>query len=89
MIRHTFCNRERRTARLHLNPDYNEWQTHFRNWTGDSGGPLTVKLPAGLNAAEAQPVNLRGQKTGQAMPITDGKLNFSLPAYAPASFILH
>ena len=88
MIRQTFGNRERKTARLCFNLYDNEWQTNFRNWSGGKGGPLTVKLPAGLNAAEARPVNLRGEKTGQAMPITDRKLNFSLPAYAPASFLL-
>ena len=49
---------------------------------------LTVTLPAGLKAAKAQPVNLRGEKTGQVISITDRKLTFSLPAYAPASFIL-
>ena len=31
---------------------------------------------------------LRGEKIGQAIPIPDGKLIFSLPAYAPASFLL-
>jgi hypothetical protein len=47
-----------------------------------------VTLLSGLNAAKAQPANLRGEKTGQPIPITGGKLAFSLPAYAPASFIL-
>lgn len=53
-----------------------------------ASGPLTVTLPAGLKAATAQPANLRGEKTGQPIPITDGKLTFALPAYAPTSFIL-
>ncbi len=88
MIRQTFCNREHRTARLYFNLDNNEWQTNFRNWTIGNGGPLTVTLPTGLNAAEAQPVNLHGEKTGQSVPITDRKLSFSLLTYAPASFIL-
>jgi hypothetical protein len=47
-----------------------------------------VTLPAGLKVDKAQPVNLRGEKAGPPFPITDGKLTFSLPAYAPASFIL-
>jgi hypothetical protein len=63
--------------------------TLLRLWEqGGVGGTLTVTLPAGLKAAKAQPVSLRGEKTGQPIPITDGKLTFSLPAYAPASFIL-
>ena len=69
-------------------PDGNSG-TLLRLWEqGGASGPLTVTLPAGLKAAKAQPVNLRGEKTGQPIPITDGKLTFSLPAYAPASFIL-
>jgi hypothetical protein len=55
---------------------------------GTASGSLTVTLPTGLKAAKAQPVNLRGEKTGQPIPVTDGKLTFTLPAYAPASFIL-
>jgi alpha-mannosidase len=63
--------------------------TLLRLWEqGGTSGPLTVTLPAGLKAANAQPVNLRGEKTGQPIPITEGKLTLSLPAYAPASFIL-
>jgi hypothetical protein len=64
--------------------------TLLRLWEqGGASGPLTVTLPAGLKAAEAQPVSLRGAKTGQSIPIADGKLTISLPAYAPASYILH
>jgi hypothetical protein len=63
--------------------------TLLRLWEqGDASGALTVTLPTGLKAAKAQPVSLRGEKTGQPIPITDRKLTFSLPAYAPASFIL-
>lgn len=51
-------------------------------------GDLTVKLPAEGSFTTAQPVNLRGEKTGQPFPIAPGKLTFTLPAYAPASFVL-
>ena len=61
----------------------------LRLWEqGGASGPLTVTWPSGLKATKAQPVNLRGEKTGEPIPITDGILTFSLPAYAPASFIL-
>ena len=64
--------------------------TLLRLWEqGGSSGPLTVILPAGLKAVNAQPVNLRGEKTGEPVPITGGKLTFNLKAYAPASFILN
>ena len=51
-------------------------------------GELTVELPGGTNAATATPVNLRGEKTGEAVPIRSGTLTFDLGAYAPASFLL-
>jgi hypothetical protein len=63
--------------------------TLLRLWEqGGASGPLTVTLPGGLKAVQAQPVNLRGEKTGQPIPTAGGKLTFTLPAYAPASFIL-
>jgi hypothetical protein len=63
--------------------------TLLRVWEqGGLSGALTVTLPTGPKATDAQPVNLRGEKTGPPIPITDGKLTFALPAYAPASFIL-
>jgi len=69
-------------------PDGNSG-TLLRLWEqGGVSSPLTVTLPAGLKAVRAQPINLRGEKAGQPIPITDGKLTFTLPAYAPASFIL-
>ena len=63
--------------------------TLLRVWeqTGKSGD-LVVTLPDGLKATQATPVNLRGERTGTSIPIKDGKLNFDLPAFAPASFIL-
>ena len=51
-------------------------------------GELTVQLPGGIDAATATPVNLRGEKTGEAVPVRSGALTFDLGAYAPASFLL-
>lgn len=61
--------------------------TLLRVWdqTGESAD-LTVTIPG--TATTATPVNLRGEKTGAAIPIKDGKLVFPLKAYAPASFVL-
>jgi hypothetical protein len=63
--------------------------TLLRVWeqTGTSG-ELAVTLPAGEKFTTATPVNLRGEKTGEPVRVTNGKLTFSLHAYAPASFIL-
>lgn len=47
---------------------------------------LTVTLPGTFTTAT--PVNLRGEKLGERLPIQDCKLTFPLKAYAPASFIL-
>ena len=64
--------------------------TLLRLWEqGGTSGPLTVTLPAGLKAVQAQPVNLRGEKTGRPIQVADGKLAFDLKAYAPASFLLN
>jgi alpha-mannosidase len=61
----------------------------LRLWEqGGVSGPLSVTLPVGLKATTAQPVNLRGEKTGQAIAITDRNMDLLLPAYAPASFLL-
>jgi len=51
-------------------------------------GELSVRLPGGNNATTATPVNLRGEKTGEALTIHSGTLTFDLGAYSPASFLL-
>jgi len=67
------------------NPDGNE--TLLRVWEqAGVSGDLTVTIPG--NFTTATPVNLRGEQAGTPMPITGGKLAFSLNAFAPASFIL-
>jgi hypothetical protein len=51
-------------------------------------GPCRVRLPGWLHASRAQPCDLRGRPRGAALPLHDGKLEFELPHFAPASFIL-
>jgi alpha-mannosidase len=61
----------------------------LRLWEqGGTTGKIEVTLPDGATFTSAQPVNLRGEKNGEPLLITDGKLSFDLRAYAPASFIL-
>lgn len=63
--------------------------TLLRVWeqTGISG-KLTVTLPEEMEVSSALPVNLRGEKKGEAIPVKSGKLQIELGKYAPASFIL-
>ncbi|MBN8457505.1 MAG: hypothetical protein J0M04_06695 [Verrucomicrobia bacterium] len=67
------------------NPD--DQGTLLRVWdqSGQSG-KLAVTLPGKFKTAT--PVNLRGERTGEPIAVVDGKLNFNLGAYAPASYIL-
>lgn len=51
-------------------------------------GKLTVTLPEGMNISVAIPVNLRGEKKGEAIVVESGKFEWDLGRYAPASFIL-
>jgi hypothetical protein len=61
--------------------------TMLRLWEqAGAGGRCTVRLP--LPASKATPVNLRGEQTGDPLDVNDGQLQFHLPAFAPASFLL-
>ena len=61
----------------------------LRVWEqGGITGKLEVMLPTGTKFTSAIPVNLRGEKCGEPIKITDEKLSFDLHAYAPVSFIL-
>ncbi|MCF7674533.1 MAG: hypothetical protein K9M97_04260 [Akkermansiaceae bacterium] len=51
-------------------------------------GNLTITLPVNARYQTATPVNLRGEKSGDPLKITGGKLIIHLKAYAPASFVL-
>jgi len=52
------------------------------------GGTCRVRLPAELRVTSAQPCNLRGQPSGEALKILDGALALPLTPFAPASVIL-
>jgi hypothetical protein len=64
--------------------------TVLRLWEqGGVSGKLTVSLPVGAKFSTATPVNLRGEKTGSPIKITNNLLDLNLHAYAPATFILN
>ncbi len=70
-------------------PDPDGEGTLLRLWEyGGSSGKCQVRLPKGLNAANAQPVDLRGQPAGQSTPVHAGAFTVRLGAFAPASFRL-
>jgi hypothetical protein len=61
----------------------------LRVWEqGGISGKFEVTLPAGNKFKMAQPVNLRGEKSGEPVQISDDKFSFDLHSYAPASYIL-
>jgi hypothetical protein len=51
-------------------------------------GPCEVRLPAGLDVKEVQPVNLRGQPLGKPLAVEKDRFTVNLTAFAPASFII-
>lgn len=70
-------------------PDDNSG-TLLRVWEqAGVSGKVTVSLPEGMNVSVATPVNLRGEKKGEAILVKSGKFDLELGAYAPASFILN
>jgi alpha-mannosidase len=63
-------------------------KTLLRLWeVAGGGGKLTVKLPPGMDATRARPVNLRGEPAGIPIEIKNGSFATALPAFAPASFV--
>jgi alpha-mannosidase len=63
--------------------------TLLRVWNQTAlSGDITVTLPTGFKATKAQPVNLRGQKTGAPLPMRNGAFTFPLGKFAPASFVM-
>ena len=63
--------------------------TVLRVWEqAGKAGEIMVTLPKGLKATSAQPVNLRGEPTGEPIAIKDGTFSFVLGAWAPKSFVL-
>jgi alpha-mannosidase len=49
---------------------------------------VIIKLPAGIKAEYAVPVNLRGEKTGNRIRIENSSITFLLKKFSPASFVL-
>lgn len=63
--------------------------TLLRVWEqAGATGDLTIALPAGASFATARPVNLRGEFTGDPLPVKDGAFLTPLKAFSPASFVL-
>jgi hypothetical protein len=62
---------------------------HLRLWelAGESGN-VRVKLPSGVKARVAQPLDLRGSPTGAPIPVRGDGFEFAIQGYAPATFRL-
>jgi hypothetical protein len=70
-------------------PDQYNNGTLLRVWEqAGTAGTLEVTLPAGAKFTKAQPVNLRGEKSGDEIEIKNGRIAFPLGAWTPASFVL-
>jgi alpha-mannosidase len=64
-------------------------KTLLRLWeVAGNSGKLAVKLPAGFNATQAVPVNLRGEPEGHPIKIKNSSFKIQLDAFTPASFVL-
>lgn len=61
--------------------------TLLRLWE-QNGQACTVEVTIPGNFTNATPVDLRGEATGDSIPLKNGKLSIDLGANAPASFIL-
>jgi len=83
------CSREGVVITAFSKGFHEEAKTLLRVWeqAGNSGN-LTISFPPRMKFRKAQAVDLRGEIKGDVLPIVDGKLNFKLGKYAPASFIL-
>jgi alpha-mannosidase len=63
--------------------------TILRLWEhAGTSGVCTVTLPAGNRIASVQPCDLRGNATGQPVPVRDGQFTIEINRYAPATFRL-
>ena len=62
--------------------------TVLRLWeqSGDAG-KCKITLPDGTTVTKAVPINLRGEKTGNAIPIKDNSFEVEIGAYKPASLL--
>ena len=72
-----------------LGPDPDGEGTLLRLWElAGAGGDCRVTFPAAMKGITAQPVNLRGQPLGEAVPIRDHQVTVPVKAFAPASYRL-
>jgi alpha-mannosidase len=69
------------------NPDGAGTVLRLWEYAGNSGA-CWVRLPAGIDVEEVQPVNLRGESAGAPIPVKQGMFTANLTAFAPATFIM-
>ncbi|NLH41994.1 MAG: hypothetical protein GX448_09140 [Planctomycetes bacterium] len=50
--------------------------------------PCRVRLPKAFDIENVQPVNLRGEPSGEPLPVRRGEFTANLTAFAPASFVI-
>jgi hypothetical protein len=62
--------------------------TVLRLWEqAGKSGTVTVRLPEGTIAKQAQPVDLRGRLIGKPLPVRNGTLKIPVGAFAPVSLV--
>jgi alpha-mannosidase len=82
--------KEKNVSVTAFSPDSSSGGYLVRLW--ESAGRRTdtdILLPEGSHFSSAQPVDLRGRRAGDPIPIVDGKLRVICPANRPLSFLLH
>ncbi len=63
--------------------------TLLRLWeVAGTSGDCTVTLPEAMNVKSVRPVDLRGQPTGEPLPVRGGKITTPVKAFAPVSLRL-
>lgn len=50
-------------------------------------GPITISLPGSMRPTTVHRGNLRGELTGQPIPVSNGKFTIELDAFAPATLV--
>jgi alpha-mannosidase len=69
------------------NPDGAGTVLRLWEYAGKSG-VRQVRLPPGIAVKSVQPVDLRGNRAGEPIPVRGGKFSCDLGAFAPASFLI-
>ena len=63
--------------------------TVLRLWElAGKSGPLKVRLPDGMDAKQAQPVDLRGRTIAKPIAVKNGSFEVQAGAFAPVSIVL-